>query len=93
MKKLIITLLMLGGLQGSYAQALSAKEIIQRADDKNRGLSSEGIMTMTVIRPDWTRTITMKTWSKFREYSFVLITAPAKDKGQVFLKIKTEMWN
>jgi len=23
----------------------------------------------------------------------VLITAPAKDKGQVFLKIKTEMWN
>ena len=35
----------------------------------------------------------MKTWSKSREYSLVLITAPAKDKGQVFLKIKTEMWN
>jgi outer membrane lipoprotein-sorting protein len=93
MKKLILTLLMLGGLQNSYAQALSAKEIIEKADNKNRGLSSEGTMTMTVIRPDWTRTITMKTWSKFREYSFVLITAPAKDKGQVFLKIKTEMWN
>ena len=23
----------------------------------------------------------------------LLITAPAKDKGQVFLKIKTDMWN
>jgi len=93
MKQLIITLLLLAGLQGSYAQGLSADEIIRKADEKNRGLSSQGTMTMTVIRPDWTRTITMKAWSKFREYSLVLITAPAKDKGQVFLKIKTEMWN
>ena len=84
---------MLSGLESSYSQGLSAKEIIQKADEKTRGLSSHGTMTMTVIRPDWTRTITMKTWSKSREYSLVLITAPAKDKGQVFLKIKTEMWN
>ncbi|MEI7725428.1 MAG: outer membrane lipoprotein-sorting protein [Bacteroidota bacterium] len=93
MKKLFFTLLMLSGLESSYSQGLSAKEIIQKADEKTRGLSSHGTMTMTVIRPDWTRTITMKTWSKSREYSLVLITAPAKDKGQVFLKIKTEMWN
>ena len=84
---------MLSGLESSYSQGLSAKEIIQKADEKTRGLSSHGTMTMTVIRPDWTRTITMKTWSKSSEYSLVLITAPAKDKGQVFLKIKTEMWN
>ncbi|MEI7491704.1 MAG: outer membrane lipoprotein-sorting protein [Bacteroidota bacterium] len=93
MKKLVLTILMLASMQATFAQALSAKEIIQKTDDKNRGLSSQGIMTMTVIRPDWTRTITMKTWSKSREYSLVLITAPARDKGQVFLKIKTEMWN
>ena len=80
-------------MQLTFAQGLSAKEIIRKADDKNRGLSSQGIMTMTVIRPDWTRTVTMKTWSKSREYSLVLITTPARDKGQVFLKIKTEMWN
>ena len=93
MKKLIIIPLLLATLQASHAQGLNADEIIRKADEKNRGLSSQGTMTMTVIRPDWTRTITMKTWSKFREYSLVLITAPAKDKGQVFLKIKTEMWN
>ena len=86
-------LLMLAGLQGLYAQDLSAKDIIRKADEKSRGLTSQGTMTMTVVRPDWTRTITMKSWSKNREYSIVLITAPAKDKGQVFLKIKTEMWN
>jgi outer membrane lipoprotein-sorting protein len=93
MKKLILTTLMLPCLQVSYAQELSAKEIIRKADEKNRGQSSQGTMTMTVVRPDWGRTITMKTWSKSRDYSLVLITAPAKDKGQVFLKIKTEMWN
>jgi outer membrane lipoprotein-sorting protein len=80
-------------LPGLNAQDLGAKDIIRKADEKSRGLTSQGTMTMTVVRPDWTRTITMKSWSKNREYSIVLITAPAKDKGQVFLKIKTEMWN
>ena len=93
MKKAIWILLLLAGWQGVQAQAITADEIIRKADEKSRGLSSQGSITMTVIRPDWTRKITMKSWSKNREYSFVLITAPAKDKGQVFLKIKTEMWN
>jgi len=93
MKMLAMSLLMMTFLHGIHAQGLSAKEIVQKADEKNRGLSSQGSITMTVIRPDWTRTITMKTWSKSREYSLVLITAPARDKGQVFLKLKTEMWN
>jgi outer membrane lipoprotein-sorting protein len=93
MKYLILALLALAGLQSSYAQGLTAKEIIRKADEKTRGLSSQGTMTMTVVRPGWSRTIAMKTWSKGRDYSLVLITAPARDKGQVFLKIKTEMWN
>jgi len=93
MKQVLILTLMFAGWQCSSAQDLTAKEIVRKADEKNRGLSSQGTMTMTVIRPDWTRTITMKAWSKGREYSMVLITAPARDKGQVFLKINTEMWN
>ena len=35
----------------------------------------------------------MKSWQKGTSYSLILITSPAKDKGQVFLKIKTDMWN
>ena len=93
MKKILLFLLALASLGSVHAQELTAKDIIRKADDKTRGLSSEGTMTMTVVRPDWSRTITMKTWSKGREYSIVLITAPAKDKGSVFLKMKTEMWN
>lgn len=75
------------------AQTLTADDIIKKADEKNRGLSSQGEMTMTITRPTWTRSVSMKSWQKGKDYSIVLITAPAKDKGQVFLKIKTDMWN
>lgn len=76
-----------------FSQDLTAKEIVKKADEKSRGVSSEGEMTMTVIRPDWTRSVSMKSWSKGTEYSIILITAPAKDKGSVFLKRKKDMWN
>ena len=77
----------------SVSQNLTAKEIITKADDKNRGLSSQGEMTMSIVRPGWSRTVSLKAWSKGTDYSLILITAPAKEKGQVFLKRKTEMWN
>jgi len=75
------------------AQNYSAKEIVKLADDKNRGLSSKGEMTMTIVRPDWNRSVTMKAWSKGNDFAMVLITAPPKEKGQVFLKRRSEMWN
>ena len=77
----------------SYGQGFTAKEIIQKADEKNRGLSSQGEMQMSIIRSEWSRTVNLKFWSKGTDYSLILITAPAKDKGQVFLKRKNEMWN
>lgn len=77
----------------AIAQNYSAKEIVKLADDKNRGLSSKGEMTMTIVRPDWTRSVTMKSWSKGNDFAMVLITAPPKEKGQVFLKRRNEMWN
>jgi outer membrane lipoprotein-sorting protein len=77
----------------SNAQELTAKEIIAKADEKTRGLSSQGEMTMSIVRPNWSRTVSLKAWSKGTDYSIILITAPAKEKGQVFLKRKNEMWN
>ncbi len=72
---------------------LSAKEIIDKANNNRFGNSSESVMDMTIVRPKWTRSITMKTWTLGKEYSIVIITAPAKEKGQVFMKRKSEMWN
>ncbi|HCM76851.1 MAG TPA: outer membrane lipoprotein-sorting protein, partial [Cytophagales bacterium] len=50
-------------------------------------------MKMTIVRPDWKREVTMKGWSLGTEYSLILITGPARDKGQAFLKRDNEMWN
>ena len=76
------------------SQALTATEIVKKADEKFNGEKS-GIstMSMTIVRPTWQRTIDFKSWGLGRDYSMTLITAPAKDAGQTFLKRKTEMWS
>ncbi len=75
-------------------QDLSPKEIVHKADEKFNGeKTSTSIMAMTIVRPTWERTIEFKNWTSGREYALTLITAPAKDKGQSFLKRQNEMWS
>jgi outer membrane lipoprotein-sorting protein len=90
---IIILPLLLATGSHSFSQELSAKEIVKRANDKVNGTSSQGVMKMTIVRPDWSREVTMKTWSKGTEYYLIYITEPAKDKGQVFMKRQQDMWN
>ncbi len=71
----------------------NATEIVRRANDLIMGKTSHGKSKMIVVRPDWKREVTMKTWSKGNDYYLILILSPAREKGQVFLKRKNEMWN
>jgi len=73
--------------------AQNVDDIVKKADEKLRGNSSQGEFTMIIERPTWSREISMKNWTLGNEYSMVYITAPAKEKGQVFLKRQKEMWN
>ncbi|MEX0610357.1 MAG: outer membrane lipoprotein-sorting protein [Balneolaceae bacterium] len=73
--------------------AQSAIEIVKKMDEKMRGESLEAEMSMTIIRPNWERTVSMKSWSRNTEYSLILITAPARDEGTAFLKRGNEIWN
>ncbi len=75
------------------AQDLTAKEIIQKADEKVRGDHNQAHLKMTIVRPDWTREIELKSWAIGEAYSLILITSPARDKGTSFLKREKEMWN
>lgn len=77
----------------TVVNAQDIKEIVKQADEKFRGNSSQGEMTMIIERPSWSRTVSMKNWTLENDYSIIYITAPAKEKGQVFLKRKKEMWN
>ena len=58
-----------------------------------RGKTNHTKMEMEIVRPTWKRNISMKSWGRGLDFSMTYITAPAKDKGQVFMKRKTEMWN
>ncbi len=90
MKQIFFLVLM---IVSSTAIAQSALEIVKKSDDKMQGNSNRSEMKMTIVRPDWKREITMKGWALGRDYSLILITGPARDKGQAFLKRKNEMWN
>jgi outer membrane lipoprotein-sorting protein len=85
---------LLAGLINIGAQPLEAVDVIRRADEKFNGeKSSLMVMSMTIVRPTWQRSIEFKNWTLGRDYALTLITAPARDAGQTFLKRATEMWS
>jgi hypothetical protein len=73
--------------------AQDAREIVRRANDLMRGTASYTEFTMTVIKPDWSRSFGMKAWGLEPDYAMVYVTAPAREKGNVTLKRKSEVWN
>lgn len=87
------TSLLLALILAFSVTAQDIKEIVRKSDEKFRGSSSSGSFSMTIERPTWSRTISMKSWALGTDYSLIYVTAPAKEKGQVFLKRKGEMWN
>ena len=77
----------------SIGQNLTAKEIVQKMDDNAFGGRLKSTMKMTIIRPTWTRTMALKSWADGDDYSLILITSPAREKGISYLKRAKEMWN
>ncbi len=88
-----LLLLLISVLITNTALAQTATEIITTMDEKLRGESSTAEITMTIVRPTWERSVSMKTWSKGTEYSLIYITSPARDEGIAYLKRDNEIWN
>ena len=93
-KILLALCIFLGSSLYALGQDLSPKEIVRKADEKFNGeKTSISTMAMTIVRPTWERTIEFRNWTSGKQYALTLITAPAKEKGQTFLKRENEMWN
>jgi hypothetical protein len=71
----------------------TALQIIQKSDDLVRGNTNIAEITMKIQRKKWSREISMKVWGKGYDFSLIVIKEPARDRGSVFLKRKTEVWN
>ena len=70
-----------------------ATEIVKKADELMKAKSSYSEITMKIVKPDWSREMGMKVWALEPDYAIIYITEPARDKGTVTLKRKTEVWN
>jgi outer membrane lipoprotein-sorting protein len=70
-----------------------ATAIVRKADERMRGKTSQAEMTITTVRPKWTRSMELKAWTKGQHFALIRVNAPAKDRGTAFLKRKKEVWN
>lgn len=89
--KLTLTLLFLFSALKISPQ--SAEDIIQKSLDKMYSKSNYAEITMTVVKPNWSRSTSMKSWAIEPDYFLIYITEPARDKGTVTLKREKEVWN
>lgn len=90
---ILVSMVILFGFQSVSWGQVNAHEIVQMADKKRLGKTSISTIDMIVIRPNWSREVSMKVWTKGNEYLMILIIAPARDKGTTFLKRGYEIWN
>jgi len=74
------------------AHAMDAAQLIKSAIEYWRDTSSYTEMTMTIHRPDWQRTMTMKVWTRGDKESLVRVVAPVKDAGNSTLLLDKSMW-
>jgi outer membrane lipoprotein-sorting protein len=75
------------------ARDLSAKDVIRMSDSTMRGASSYSAITMSIVKPEWSREMSLKAWSLGDDFGLVLVTAPPRDRGTVTLKRNSEVWN
>jgi outer membrane lipoprotein-sorting protein len=87
------SLLLLMFFSGLCKAQPDPKVLIEKAMDHWRGGSSYAEMTMIIHRPDWERSMSMKSWTKGTEHSLVRVTAPAKDSGNGTLVKDKSMWS
>ncbi len=70
-----------------------ATALVRRADRHLRGTTSYAEYTMKLVRPDWSRELKLKSWTRGTDAALVLIEAPARDRGTTFLKRGAEVWS
>ena len=70
-----------------------AKELVRAAMDHWRGINSYSEITMTIHRPDWERSMSMRAWSEGDKLSLVRVTGPKKDAGNGTLLKDNDMWS
>jgi outer membrane lipoprotein-sorting protein len=78
---------------GQGNASADVQTILKRIDDLYRSRSSTAEITMTIITPNWQRTLVLRGWTRGQDRMFVRILSPLKEQGVGTLKIGNQMWN
>ena len=90
-KSLVACAVLLCGA-AAVSQEITADDVIRKAMDNYRGLTSHGQMSMLIHRPDWQREMAMNTWTEGDKRTLVRVVTPAKDTGNGTLSVEGNMW-
>ncbi|MBM4162537.1 MAG: outer membrane lipoprotein-sorting protein [Ignavibacteria bacterium] len=72
--------------------AQTAEQIVKRSEDLLKGVSSKGRFRMTIVTPDYTRSMEMRAWWVGNQKALIEITSPRREAGNKTLKVNNELW-
>jgi len=90
---LVASLVIFGILTASMSMGQTAADVLERMEDVMRGESNYTEMTMTIVRPRFEREVSVRSWMMGRNFSMIIITAPARDRGTAFLMRQNNIWS
>ena len=73
-------------------KANKATTLVKNAMDYWRSKTSYTEVSMIVHRPDWQRTMSMRSWTRGTDDALIIFTSPAADAGNSTLKLDQTMW-
>ncbi len=68
-------------------------EVQQRLDHLYRSKTAFARIEMQIVKPERTRTMRMKMWSKGQSRALIVLESPQRDKGTATLKVDKNLWN
>src|SRR5580658_10570088 len=91
----LATMVALAALMAGEALAAAppnADAILKQTFANYRSSASTTVVSMTIHRPAWERSMQMKAWTRGDNDALVRFTAPAKDAGNATLKLSHDTW-
>ncbi len=79
-------------IETAGGDTIDPAKFIRQAVNQYRGEASVSTVEMTIHRPDWERTLTIKAWTRGEKDSLIKIAAPPKDRNNGTLKRGPDMW-
>jgi len=68
-------------------------DITAHIDELFRSTATEARLEVTIVTPERSRTLRMRSWSRGEDRALIVIEAPARDEGTATLRRDRSLWN